>query len=40
MKKRILTVVLLPALLISSIGLSQLSSSGMCYAQGKPQGRK
>jgi hypothetical protein len=36
MKKGILTVVLLPALLISSIGISQPSSSGMCYAQSKP----
>ena len=36
MKKRTLTALLLPALLISSTGVSQPISSGMCYAQSKP----
>jgi len=36
MNKGILTVVLLPALLISSIGISHPSGSGLCYAQVKP----
>ena len=35
MKKSTLTVLLLPSLLISSIGISQPTSSGMCYAQSK-----
>jgi PEGA domain len=36
MKKSTLTGLLLPSLLISSISLSQPTSSGMCYAQSKP----
>jgi hypothetical protein len=36
MKKGILTVVLLPSLLISSIGVFQTTNAGMCYAQSKP----
>lgn len=36
MKKSLLTILLLPALLISYAGFSQPNNSGICYAQDKP----